>query len=213
MNDLSPYLPGIALAYSAFFLAIAIPGPNVLAVIGTSMAAGRAPGIALALGVAAGSFSWAVLTIAGLSALLATYGSALTAIKIFGGFYLLFLAYEALKSAASAQDPEARELEGRPRNALDYTMAGYAVCMTNPKAVLAWIAIISLGLKPDAPIWVGAAIVAGTSILSAAIHMLYAVAFSTRSVAQVYFRARRVIQTILGIFFIVAGIRLLIGQV
>jgi len=213
MDNVSTYLPGIALAYSAFFLAIASPGPNVLAVIGTSMAAGRAPGTALALGVAAGSFSWAVLTIAGLSALLATYGSALTAIKIFGGSYLLFLAYKALKSAASVQTLEAKEFEGRSRNALDYAMAGYVVCMTNPKAVLAWTAIISLGLKPDAPIWVGVAIVAGTSILSAVIHILYAVAFSTRSVAQVYFRARRVIQAILGIFFAVAGIRLLIAQI
>jgi threonine/homoserine/homoserine lactone efflux protein len=213
MDNVSTYLPGIMLAYAAFCLAIASPGPNVLSVIGASMAAGRAAGISLALGVAAGSFSWAVLTVAGLSALLATYGPALTAIKIFGGAYLLFLAYKALKSAVSAQVLEARETAGRPRNALDYAMSGYAVSMTNPKAVLAWIAIISLGLKPNAPIWVGFAIIAGTSILSAVIHILYAVAFSTRSVVQIYFRARRGIQTVLGIFFAVAGIRLLITQV
>ncbi len=213
MNDFSTYLPGIALAYSAFCLAIASPGPNVLAVIGTSMGAGRSSGVTLALGIAAGSCSWAILTIAGLSAVLTTYAPALTAIKIFGGTYLLFLAYKALKSALSTQALEAKELEGRPRKALDHAIAGYVVCMTNPKAVLAWVAIISLGLKPNAPIWVGAAIVVGTSILSAAIHILYALAFSTRSVAQIYFKSRRIIQTVLGIFFAVAGIRLLIGQV
>lgn len=37
MDQISPYLSGIILAYSAFLLAIASPGPNVLAVIGTSM--------------------------------------------------------------------------------------------------------------------------------------------------------------------------------
>lgn len=213
MEDFSTYLPGIMLAYSAFFLAIASPGPNVLAVIGTSMAVGRSSGIALALGIAAGSCSWAVLTITGLSALLATYGTALTAIKVFGGLYLLFLAYKAFKSAMSTKLIEAKGFKGKPRKALDYTMAGYAVSMTNPKAVLAWIAIISLGLKPNAPVWVGAAIVAGTSILSAAIHIVYAVAFSTRSVAQIYFKSRRIIQAILSIFFAVAGIRLLISQI
>jgi threonine/homoserine/homoserine lactone efflux protein len=213
MSDLPIFLPGILLAYSAFFLGIATPGPNVLAVIGTSMTAGRSAGMAVALGVAAGSFSWAILTIMGLSALLAAYGPALAAIKIFGGCYLLFLAYKGFRSAASAQGSEAKELARQSRGMSGYVMAGYAICMTNPKALLAWIAIISLGLKANAPMWVGAVIVAGTAILSASIHCLYATAFSTPSVARVYFKSRRIIQTLLGIFFAMAGIRLLIGQV
>ena len=93
MADLSTYLPGILLAYAAFLLAIASPGPNILAVIGTSMSVGRKSGIALALGVASGSFTWAVLTVAGLSALLSAYASALLVIKIAGGLFLLCLLY------------------------------------------------------------------------------------------------------------------------
>jgi amino acid exporter len=38
MTELAIYLPGILLSYSAFLLAIASPGPNVMAVMGTSMA-------------------------------------------------------------------------------------------------------------------------------------------------------------------------------
>ena len=57
MQDLTHYLPGIFLAYTAFLLAIASPGPNILAVIGTSMGMGRQSGISLALGVASGSFT------------------------------------------------------------------------------------------------------------------------------------------------------------
>ena len=71
MAELSIYLPGILLAYSAFLLSITSPGPNVLAILGTSMSAGRRPGLGLAAGVAAGSFCWALLTVTGLSALLA----------------------------------------------------------------------------------------------------------------------------------------------
>jgi threonine/homoserine/homoserine lactone efflux protein len=52
MNEISAYLPGILLACSAFLLAIASPGPNILAIVGTSMGAGRRSGIALALGIA-----------------------------------------------------------------------------------------------------------------------------------------------------------------
>ena len=47
-------------------MAVASLGPNVLAVMATSMNDGRRAGIALALGVAAGSLSWALISVLGL---------------------------------------------------------------------------------------------------------------------------------------------------
>ncbi len=212
MQDISLYLPGILLAYSAFLLAIASPGPNILAVIGTSMGVNRASGMALAMGVATGSFTWALLTVFGLSAILATYASALLVIKIFGGLYLLWLAYKSFKSAASKHDIEAKELAGGRRTPFGYFQRGYIIQMTNPKAALAWIAIISLGLQEGAPLWVGAVIVLGTFALSIIIHLLYAVAFSTPMMVRIYGKARRGIQAVLGTFFALAGLRLLTSR-
>jgi amino acid exporter len=84
MDTISTYLPGILLAYSAFLLSIMSPGSNILAIMGTSMSVGRSQGLTLGLGVAAGSFCWAMLTATGLSALLASYAIALTVIKVVG---------------------------------------------------------------------------------------------------------------------------------
>lgn len=212
MQEITLYLPGILLAYTAFLLAIASPGPNILAVIGTSMGVGRGSGIALALGVASGSFTWALLTVFGLSALLATYAWALLGIKVFGGAYLLWLAYKTFKSAASRHDIEAKELAGGRRTPFGYFRRGYIIQMTNPKAALAWIAIISLGLKGGAPHWVGAVIVLGTFALSVGIHVLYALAFSTPVMVRAYGKARRTIQAVLGTFFAFAGLRLLTSR-
>lgn len=212
MEQVSAYLPGILLAYAAFLLAIASPGPNVLAVLGTSMSAGRRPGLALALGVASGSFVWAVLTAVGLSALLATYATALIAIKIVGGLYLLWLAYKAFKSAASRHDLETKTLADDGRGQWGFFARGFVIQMTNPKAALAWIAIISIGLAPSAPPWVAFAIVIGTFALSIAIHCLYAVIFSIPVMLRLYGRARRVIQATLGLFFAAAGLRLLTSR-
>lgn len=209
MTDLATYLPGILMAYAAFLLGLASPGPNVLAVIGTAMGVNRRSGMALAAGVAVGSLSWAMLTVIGLSALLATYAWALIAIKLFGGCYLLWLAFKAFRSAASARDLEATELAGGRRSPLGYALRGYIVQVTNPKAALTWIAIISLGIGEGAPVWVGAVIVVGTFALSLAIHLLYAVAFSTPAMVRIYGRARRYIQAGLGTFFAVAGVKLL----
>ena len=212
MDQLSTYLPGILLAYSAFLVGILSPGPNVLAVMGTSMSVGRTSGLALAFGVAFGSLTWATLTVLGLSALLAAYASALTAIKIAGGFYLLWLAFKSFRAARSPQDTDARELAGRRRSPLGYLVRGYTIQMTNPKAALAWIAIISLGLQPGAPGWVATVIVLGTFALSTAIHMLYALAFSTPLMVKIYGKSRRGIQALLGCVFGFAGMKLLLSR-
>jgi hypothetical protein len=57
--------------------------------------------------ISTGSFLWAVLTAVGLTALIASYASILTAIKIAGGLYLLWLAFKAFRSA-TATKPDLR---------------------------------------------------------------------------------------------------------
>ncbi len=212
MDQLVLYLPGILLAYAACMLALMSPGPNILSVMGTSMSVNRKSGIALALGVAGGTFCWAMLTVLGLSSLLATYAHALTIIKVSGGLYLLWLAYKSFKSASAVHDIDAQALAGGPRSPMGYLVRGLVIQMTNPKAALAWIAIVSLGLQANAPFWVGAAIVVGTAVLSAVIHCIYAIAFSTPMMVRVYSRARRWIQSALGAFFAFAGLKLLTSR-
>lgn len=213
MEQISIYLPGILLAYSAFLLAIMSPGPNVLAIMGTSMAVNRRAGLGLAIGVAGGSFCWAVLTAVGLTAIISAYAWALTVIKIAGGLYLLWLAFKSFRSALSAQDIDAVQLAGGQRSSIGYFLRGFAIQMTNPKAALAWIAIISLGLQDGSPYWVGLIVVAGTTLLSIVVHSIYAMLFSTAVAVRAYAKARRWIQGTLGAFFALAGIKLLTSRV
>ena len=212
LQALLPYLPGILLSYLAFILAVASPGPNVLAVMGTSMSVGRTSGIALAMGIALGSLTWGLLSVLGLSIIFSTYAMALYIVKVLGGGYLLYLAYQALKSAASRHDIDVHTLTGRKRTPFGYAVRGNIIMMTNPKAVIAWVAIMSLGLKPGAPIWVGLVIVFGAFIISALAHLLYAIAFSTPLMVRIYARARRSIQASLGAFFAFAGVKLLTSE-
>jgi amino acid exporter len=202
------YLPGIVLAHTAVMLALMSPGPNILAVIGTSMGVGRREGVALALGVGCGTFLWVSLAVVGFTAIVATYASVMKVLKILGGLYLLWLGYKAFRSAASTKDAQTTivSLDGRW---ISYFLRGLTVQMTNPKAALAMIAIVSLGVHSGAPIWVGASIVIGTTTLSLCAHLLYAITFSTKPMVALYAKARRVIQAVLGSFFCAAGARLL----
>lgn len=208
------HLPEIALAFGAFALGMFSPGPNILSVVGTSMAVSRKAGIALALGISVGSFLWASMTAIGLTAMIATYASVLTAIKIVGGIYLLWLAFKAFRSAASIM-PIMNPVNpaGLPAGSIrTYFLRGLTVQMTNPKAALTWIAIMSLGLAHSASASTALVIVLGTTILSIVGHIAYAVAFSTRRVVALYDRARRWIDAGLGVFFAFAGIKLLTSR-
>jgi amino acid exporter len=208
MDSVSTYLPGILLAHTAVLLALMSPGPNILAIIGTSMEIGRREGIALAFGVAFGTFLWVSLTVIGFTAVIATYAAVMVALKILGGCYLLWLGYKAFRSAASKKDVHTTivSLDGTWKS---YFLRGLTVQMTNPKAALAMIAIVSLGIHSGAPAWVGISIVLGTTTLSLLAHLLYAITFSARPMVVLYTRARRAIQAALGTFFSAMGIRLL----
>jgi threonine/homoserine/homoserine lactone efflux protein len=211
MSPGTHYLSGLLLIYGAVTLGLMSPGPNILSVIGASMSVGRSAGVALALGVAAGSFLWAAFAAMGLTALLAAYASLLVAVKIAGGLYLLWLGLKAFRGALSSGE-SVLALAARREAPLRYFPRGLAVQMTNPKAAFSWIAITALGIEPGAPGWTLAAIILGTGFLSLLGHLGYALAFSTRRVVHLYRRARRWIEFALGTFFCCAGAMLLTSR-
>ncbi|NQW00451.1 MAG: LysE family translocator [Rhodospirillales bacterium] len=212
MNQLYEYLPGLLLVYAAFGLGLLTPGPNILAVVGTSMAVDRRSGMALAVGVAVGTLLWALLTVIGLSAFLAAFASAFFMLKIAGGLYLLWLAYKIFRSASASSPLEFSTTPGNRPQALGYMLRGLLIQMSNPKAALAWFAILPLCINADAPLWVWAAVVAGTTSMSIVGHLSYAIAFSTPPAIAVFQKSRRLVLSGLGAFFTFAGLKLLLSN-
>lgn len=211
MQDLHIYLPGFIIGYGIFLVAMLSPGPNILTIIGTSMSTGRSAGMALAFGTAIGSFGWALLSIAGLTAIIATHAWAFIAIKIIGGLYLLWLAYKSFLSASKDQDMTIKALEGNV-SLLRYFWRGFTVQMTNPKAAIFWVAMMSVAFKDGAPVPIMLLFGLGVFVLSFVLHQLYAIAFSTNVMVNTYTKARRPLQAILGTFFTFAGFKLLLSR-
>ncbi|MBP5856148.1 LysE family transporter [Marivibrio halodurans] len=208
MDAPSPHLTGILLAYGVFTVGIFSPGPNILAIIGTAMSESRRAGKALALGIATGSFLWSMLAWLGLTTLIAAYADLMTTIRIAGALYLFWLGFKAFRSAARS-GPIPAAGTGGATTLMGLFRRGLTIQMTNPKAALTWTATMSLAVTPDAPIWVGACVVVGATLLSFAGHLGYALAFSTKPMVAAYLRARRWIEAGLGLFFWSAGAKLL----
>lgn len=211
MQDLALYLPGFLIGYGIFLVAMLSPGPNILTIIGTSMSTGRSAGMALAFGTAVGSFGWALLSIAGLTAIIATHVWVFTAVKIIGGLYLLWLAYKSFLSATKDQDMTIKPLKGKATHAR-YFWRGFTVQMTNAKAAIFWVAMMSVAFKDGAPVSVMLIFGIGVFFMSFVLHQLYAVAFSTNVMVKTYTKARRPLQAMLGSFFIFAGFKLLLSR-
>lgn len=202
----------LMVVFAAFVLAVGSPGPSTLSIMGTSMSEGRTMGLALALGVTAGSVTWGLLAAVGISALLAGYAPAITVIKIAGGLYLLYLAWRAGQAALGNIEPAHATSQVADRSMAWTVGRGYLMHLTNPKAILGWTAIMSLGLKPDTPMVVVMAMLAGCFVISVSVNCGYAALFSTSSMINGYCRARRSVQSTLAVLFAAAGLKLLLSR-
>lgn len=210
---MSAQIHHVLLVYAAYVIAAGSPGPSNMRIMGMAMHQGRQAALMLAAGVVTGSMFWGLMAATGISAILTRYAEALIVLKIFGGLYLLYLAFKAGRAALT---PDAVAARTAP---VEVASSGFALYrrgllmhLTNPKSVLAWIALVTLGLGPDATWHTVVAILAGCAVLSVAIFCGYALAFSTTPMVRLYRRARRWIEGVLAVFFGFAGLRLLLSR-
>ena len=201
------YINALLLTYTAFIFAVLSPGPNVFGVLTISLEKGKAAGLLFGLGIAFGSLTWATLSVLGLTQIIAKYAELLFMIKVFGGCYLIYLAINAYKSAKIEAPDRTSKTHGIiPKR---YFTGGYALMMTNPKAALAWVAIVSLSTFNNAPAWVSIAAIVGTFTLSVIIHVAYASIFSSRSFVRFYRKSRSKILKIFSVVYGGLGLKLL----
>ncbi|UKV15865.1 LysE family transporter [Thalassospiraceae bacterium SW-3-3] len=211
-EDVMEYVPYLLTAYAIFAMAVMSPGPNFLAVTSASITVSRRAGLGIALGIGTGTICWSTMTVLGLTAILAASEEVAIALRWIGGGYLIYMGLMSLRSAykSRGQGLEVPVSDAKADRPLwRYVRRGLLVQMSNPKAALFWFSIMSIVLRPDAPGWVGLAIVLGTTTFSFGWHLVLAWFFSTEAVMRVYRRAYRAIQGVMGTAFVLLGGRLI----
>jgi threonine/homoserine/homoserine lactone efflux protein len=199
----------LVLAYSAYALGAASPGPSNLAVMATAMNSGRRHALVFALGVVSGSTAWGMLAAFGLAALMAQYSKALIAMKVLGGLYLLWLSIKSLRSALATRPQGGTEHAAVKGSDLSLYLRGAAMHLTNPKAIFTWLSIVTLALPAEVHRGDALLIVAGCALIGLGVFGGYAIVFSTQSARKAYFRMRRCVDGMLAAVFGYAGIRML----
>jgi len=202
------YLPDLLVILSIFAIGAASPGPATLTILGTAMARGRTPAVALSCGVVLGSVFWASVAALGFVAALRTSATLFMALKLAGGFYLIFLAAQSFRSAfTSGATAELRS--ARTDSLMRCFAQGLLLHLTNPKAPLVWLATLSVGVGEKAP----AAFLMTAILLCAFIAMTvffgYAFLFSTQTASRVYLSVRRPVDALLGFLLGAAALKIL----
>ena len=193
------HLPGFLPAYSILLVAVMSPGPAFAMLLGLGLSRGRGTALIASVGIAAGSSTIAVVTLLGMGLVLQQVAWAITLMRMIGAAYLLWLALNP---------PKVTPADMPPLSAPRAFLTGYLLQVTNPKAIVFWIAIGAVGATKGASASVTLLFLLGAFAISLAGHGFYAVALSATPVRRAYQRARRGVEATLGLLFALFAFKL-----
>lgn len=122
------------------------PGPDNLMVLGVGMSKGRKQGMAFGLGCALGCLSHTFLAVIGVSAVIAASPAAFTLLKVCGGFYLIWLGFNALRSKGGAH---VNAVKTADESLARLFLKGVFANAINPKVVLFFLSFLPQFVVPE----------------------------------------------------------------
>ncbi len=155
MNEIEALLSALPVAASTYGLflvvmaALAItPGPANLFAIATGVAQGPTAALLGVLGMNVATMVWFLGAALGLSALVAAFPTQFFWLSIAGGLYVAWLGLQAVAAAFANNSEATPSSAAKPGHAF---WRGFAVQITNPKALLFFTAILPPFLDPSRP--------------------------------------------------------------
>ena len=146
-----PALSTLPVFIAASIALLLIPGPAVLFIVARSAAQGRRAGLVSVLGVHTATIMHVFAAVAGLSAIVVASSIAFTAVKIVGGFYLIYLGIKSIRAARRAATNVAPPTVWPEKRLFG---EAFVVSLLNPKVALFFLAFLPQFVVPGrGPIW------------------------------------------------------------
>jgi threonine/homoserine/homoserine lactone efflux protein len=204
----------VLLAYLTFtFILVVTPGATTAVVIRTTLAGGRAAGLAAAAGAATGNTSHATAAGLGLAVVFARWPLALAALRIGGALYLAWLgALSLVRAMRSGNDRAgALDLQAAPQSLAQKGSfrQGLMVNLLNPSIATFYLVVVPTFIPADAPPWYFAALALVHIGMAFACHAVWATALDK---LRQFFRrpsARRTLEGVTGLALLALAIDIL----
>lgn len=188
----------------AFWIVAATPGPANISNAAIAMRYGRRASLIYGLGLSVALILWGILAATGLGAVLQTSAVLLSILKVLGGCYLLWLAWQSGRSAMTADQAANVEI-GAGR----WFWRGVILNLSNPKSVIAWMAALSMGLDPSDTLGAVVATTLVCIIVAVFNNFSYSMLFSMAGMMAAYRRLRRWIDGAASALFALGGFTLI----
>ena len=123
----------------------------------------------------------------------------------------MYLAFKSLRSAFSSSQltlPENHSVTAR-----ENYLRGLLIHLTNPKAILFFGSLYSIGVPATAQPLSLLSVILAVGVVSAFIFLSYAVVFSNGTARRIYLKSKVVFESIFCLFFSVAGFKLLTSEI
>jgi threonine/homoserine/homoserine lactone efflux protein len=135
---------------AALFIAAAIPGPGITAIVARALGSNFRETFFMGLGLVLGDMTYLTAVILGLAFVAQTFTEVFIIIKIAGALYLGYIAYKLWTAGLLPQDIAAR----KSSNISMSFLSGLLVTLGNPKTMLFYVALVptlidinSIGLR------------------------------------------------------------------
>lgn len=183
----------------------ASPGPAVLYVTSQGMLGGMRSGVPAAVGVLAADALYIVLSVTGLSAVLAASYELFTIMKWAGAIYLVWLGIRLAKSAFTNGAPKA--MSSAPADPWKSVVNGFALHAANPKALLYFGSLVPQFVDPSQRLMPQLMVLAVIHLSTAgAVLIAYAAVSARLRRSSVSANAGRVFKLVAGSSLVGAGI-------
>lgn len=200
---------GFWLITGIHLLAAISPGPDFIYVSQQTLSRGRATGLICALGVGLGFGVHILYSVLGLAVVIANASWLLTAIKIIGGAYLIWLGYQGLRAKAKGEVIEIRSQNLAPQSRWKALWSGFLCNVLNPKAPVYLVSVFTVVLSPEMPTWQLAVYGGWMMLLLFAWFATVAFLLSVPSINRQFQKAGHWIDRVLGAVMVGLGVKVI----
>ena len=217
---------GFLLITSVHLLAAASPGPDFVLVSQQTLAKGRRTGLICSLGITLGLAVHIIYSVLGLATVIAHSQPLLTAIKWLGGSYLIYLGWQGIQAKAkkpadltvainsdvidSDTDISIKKASIDTSSTASILRRGFFCNVFNPKAPVYFVAIFTLVLSPDIPLWQLAIYGVWMMVLQMAWFSTVVMLLSIPAIHRRFQRFEHWIDRVLGTAMIILGLNLIL---
>lgn len=200
----------------AAFLSIALihlmaaisPGPSFIVALRVAASEGFGAAVALAFGFGLGAVLWAIAALAGLAVLFEILPGAFAAMKLVGGLFLLWVAWQTWRHAPTPL-PEPGDTPLRSRSGA--FRLGFLTFATNPKPAVFFGAVF-IGLVPPGTSLPWLAAIIGAIFANETLwYILVARVFSLPRARAGYAKAKTAVDRCFGVLIAAFGVKIALG--